>query len=167
VNFKKITLQGLTATMGTPEYMSPEQVKNEQGDERSDIYCLGAVLYEMLTGVVPFQNENCWVAMNDRVTGDPIAPRKLNPKISPQAEEIVLHSMQRDPADRYQTVGDMKGELDAPEKVFVSGYCHRLQRPHWRLSLRGTPIIAGSLIAGGFVALQVAAFFLLRHFLTR
>jgi serine/threonine-protein kinase len=166
-NYKKITLHGLTATMGTPEYMSPEQVKNEQGEERSDIYCLGAVLYEMLTGVVPFQNENCWVAMNDRVTGDPIAPRKLNPKISPQAEEIVLHAMQRDPADRYQTVSEMKAELDAPQKVFVTGYCHRLQRPHWRLSLRGTPIIAGSLIGGAFITLQVAAFFLLRHFLTR
>jgi len=56
---KKITLSGLTATLGTPEYMSPEQVKNERGDERSDIYCLGAVLFEMLTGVVPFQNDNC------------------------------------------------------------------------------------------------------------
>ena len=79
---RKITLHGLTDTMGTPEYMSPEQVKNERTDERSDIYCLGAVLYEMLTGVVPFQNENCWVTMNNRVTGDPIAPRELNPNFA-------------------------------------------------------------------------------------
>ena len=124
---KKITLSGLTATLGTPEYMSPEQVKNERGDERSDIYCLGAVLYEMLTGVVPFQNDNCWMAMNNRVTGDPIAPRKLNPNISPQAEEIVLHAMQRDPADRFQTAAAFKAQLDQPGQVRLTGYCDRLQ----------------------------------------
>ena len=147
--------------------MSPEQVKNEQCDARADIYCLGAVLYEMLTGVVPFQNENCWVAMNDRVTGDPIAPRQLNPKLSPQAEEIVLHAMQRDPADRYQTAAEFKAELDTPSKVFVSGYCNRLRKPHWRFGFRTTPFLAGTLAALGFISLQVLGFFALRHFLAR
>ena len=164
---RKITLNGLTATMGTPEYMSPEQVKNERADERSDIYCLGAVLYEMLTGVVPFQNENCWVSMNSRVTGDPTAPRKLNPGISPQAEEIVLHAMQRNPADRYPTAAAMKADLDNPQKVRVTGYSDQLQAPRWRLSMRGTPVIAGTLIALGFISLQVLAFLLLRHFMAR
>jgi serine/threonine-protein kinase len=162
---KKITLGGITATLGTPEYMSPEQVKNERGDERSDIYCLGAVLYEMLTGVVPFQNDNCWVAMNDRVTGDPIAPRKLNPALSPQAEEIVLHALQRDPDDRYPTAAAMKVDLDAPDDVKITGYSHRLRAPHWRLSLRATPIVAGTLLAVAFITLQVVAFFVLRRFL--
>lgn len=165
--FKKVTLHGLTATMGTPEYMSPEQVKNERCDARADIYCLGAMLYEMLTGVVPFQNENCWVTMNNRVTGDPTAPRQLNPGISRQAEEIVLHAMQRNPADRYQTAAEFKAELDAPSKVFVSGYCDRLQKPHLRLGLRTTPLLTGTLIGFGFISLQILAFFLLRHFLSR
>ncbi len=164
---RKITLHGLTATMGTPEYMSPEQVKNERTDERSDIYCLGAVLYEMLTGVVPFQNENCWVTMNNRVSGDPIAPRELNSNLSRQAEEIVLHAMQRDPADRYRTIMEFKAELDAPMKVFVSGYCDRLQKPGWHFGFRTTPILAGTLIALGFIFLQLFAFLLLRHFLAR
>ncbi len=164
---KKITLHGLTATMGTPEYMSPEQVKNERTDERSDIYCLGAILYEMVTGVVPFQNENCWVTMNDRVTGDPIAPRELNPNLSRQTEEIVLHAMQRSPADRYQAIAEFQAELDEPAKVFVSGYCHRLRKPGWHLGFRTTPILAGTLAGLGFISLQVMAFFLLRHFLAR
>jgi serine/threonine-protein kinase len=164
---KKITLHGLTDTMGTPEYMSPEQVKNEQTDQRSDVYCLGAVLYEMLTGMVPFQNENCWVTMNDRVTGDPIAPRELNPMISKQAEEIVLHAMQRNPGDRYQSAAEFKAELDAPSKVFVSGYCHRLQKPGWRFGYRTTPVLAGTLIALGFISLQVLMFLLLRHWMSR
>jgi serine/threonine protein kinase len=166
-DLRKITLHGLTATMGTPEYMSPEQVKNERTDERSDVYCLGAVLYEMLTGAVPFQNENCWVTMNDRVTGDPIAPRELNPNMSRQAEEIVLHAMQRDPSDRYQTIAEFKAELDAPGKVFVSGYCDRLQKPGWRFGFRTTPVLAGTLIGLGFMSLQVLAFLVLRHFMAR
>lgn len=164
---RKITLHGLTATMGTPEYMSPEQVKNERTDERSDVYCLGAVLFEMLTGVVPFQNENCWITMNHRVTGDPAAPRKLNPHLSRQAEEIVLHALQRNPADRYQTVAEFKTELDAPAKVFVSGYCDRLQKPGWHFSYRTTPILFGVLIGISFIALQVLGFLLLRHLLAR
>jgi serine/threonine-protein kinase len=165
VDSRKITIHGVTATMGTPEYMSPEQVKNRRGDERSDIYCLGAVLYEMLTGVVPFQHENCWVSMSNRVTGDPIAPRKLSPNLSPQAEEIILHAMQRDPGSRYPTVAAMKAELDAPRNVRVTGYCDRLQAPRWRLSLRETPVFAGTFLAVGFISLQVVAFLLLRHFL--
>lgn len=164
---KKITLHGLTATMGTPEYMSPEQVKNDRTDERSDVYCLGSMLYEMLTGSLPFQNENCWIMMNNRVTGDPVAPRKLNPKMSRQAEEIVLHAMQRNPTDRYQTIAEFKAELDAPTKVFLSGYCDRLKKPGWHFGYRTTPILFGTLMGVGFIALQVLAFLLLRHLLSR
>jgi serine/threonine-protein kinase len=164
---RKITLHGLTATMGTPEYMSPEQVKNEPTDERSDIYCLGAILYEMLTGTLAFQSENCWVTMNHRVTGDPIAPRELNPNISRQAEEIVLHAMQRNPADRYQTVAEFKAELDAPGKVFVSGYRNRLRKPSWQFGYRTTPVLFGAVMGLVFITLQVLAFLLLRHLLAR
>ena len=164
---RKITLHGLTATMGTPEYMSPEQVKNDPTDERSDIYCLGAMLYEMLTGALPFQNENCFVMMGQRVSGDPIAPRKVNPGLSRQAEEIVLHAMQRNPADRYQTVAELKAELDAPEKVSVSGYSNRLKKPGWSFGYRTTPVLFGVVMGFGFIALQVLAFLLVRHFLTR
>jgi serine/threonine-protein kinase len=165
---RKITIGGSLATpLGTPEYMAPEQVKNERTDERTDIYSIGVILYEMLTGALPFQHENCWVTMSNRVTGDPVAPRKLNPKISRQAEEIVLHAMQRDPADRYASIKALKAELDAPEKVFVSGYCDRLQSPRWKMGLRETPVLVGTLIALGFFALQFVGFLLLWHVLKR
>jgi serine/threonine-protein kinase len=121
----------------------------------------------MLTGVVPFQNDNCWMAMNNRVTGDPIAPRKLNPNISPQAEEIVLHAMQRDPANRFQTAAAFKAQLDQPGQVHLTGYCERLEAPHWRLSFRETPVIAGTLLGVGFLLFQVLAFLALRHFLAK
>ena len=164
---RRITLAGFASTMGTPEYMAPEQVKNERGDARTDIYSLGVILYEMLTGTVPFQNENPWITMNDRVTGDPAAPRKANPAISPQAEEIALHAMQRNPADRHQSAAAMKAELDAPREVRVTGYCNRLQSPRRRISLRETPMIAGTLIGLGFISLQILAFLLLRHFMSK
>jgi len=105
--------------------------------------------------------------MNNRVTGDPIGPRKLNPSLSPQAEEIILHAMQRDPADRYPTAAAMKADLDAPQKISITGYCDRLQAPRWRLSFRETPVITGTLLALGFMLLQVAVFLLLRHFMKK
>ena len=94
---RRVTFAGLTPTMGTPDYMAPEQVQGKRGDARTDIYSLGAMLYEMLTGETPFDGDNSLAAMNARVLGDPEPLRTLNPTISPQAEEIVLHAMERDP----------------------------------------------------------------------
>jgi serine/threonine-protein kinase len=165
---RKITIGStLASPLGTPEYMAPEQVKNERTDERTDIYSLGVILYEMLTGALPFQHDNCWVSMSNRVTGDPVPPRKLNHDISPQAEEIVLHAMQRNPADRYQTINEFKAELDTPQNVFVSGYCNRLQRPRWKLGMRETPFTFGILASLVFITLQVLLFLLLCHLFKR
>jgi serine/threonine-protein kinase len=125
---RRITFGGFSPTMGTPDYMAPEQIKGKRGDQRTDIYSLGAILYEMLTGEVPFQGPNVYAVMNARLVGDPPAPRKLNPELSPQIEEIVLHAMERDPAKRYLSAGAMKADLDHPEAVQVTGRHHRLQR---------------------------------------
>jgi serine/threonine-protein kinase len=126
---RRITRVGTSKSMGTPDYMAPEQVKGKQTDRRTDIYNLGALLYEMLTGTVPFQDENPWAALNARVTGDPVAPRKLNRDLSAQAEEIVLRALQREPGDRYQTAREMQAELDNAEHVRVTGLADRLQQP--------------------------------------
>ncbi len=94
---RRLTFAGFTPAMGTPDYMAPEQVKGKRGDERTDIYSLGAVLYEMTTGSVPFEGPNPFIVMNSRITGDPVAPRKVNPEISEALEEIILHAMEREP----------------------------------------------------------------------
>ncbi len=126
---KRITFGGFSPTLGTPDYMAPEQVKGQRGDGRTDIYSLGAILYEMLTGRLPFEGPNAYAVMNSRLVGDPAAPRAHNPSLSPAAEEIVLHAMARNPADRYQSAAEFKAELDAPEHVQVTGRASRLQAP--------------------------------------
>ena len=124
---RRITFGGFSPTMGTPDYMAPEQIKGKRGDQRTDIYSLGAILYEMLTGQVPFQGPNVYAVMNARLVGDPPAPRSLNLEIPPQVEEIVLHAMERDPFKRYHSAAEMKAELDAPESVHITGRHQRLR----------------------------------------
>jgi serine/threonine protein kinase len=156
-------LAGLAPLFGTPEYMAPEQVRNRRNDERTDLYSLGVILYQMLTGVLPFQGEDPWASAQMRTTGDPAAPRSLNPAISPEAEEIVLHAMRRRPADRYQTAAAFQAELGDPGAVHVTGLSLRLKAPSFRLSLQGTPFLAGTLIGVGFLLFLVGVFLFVAH----
>lgn len=137
-----LTFTGFTPAMGTPEFMAPEQVLGKRGDERTDIYSLGAFLYQMVVGTIPFmmENEDVFVAMNAKVTGDPVAPRKLYRGLSEQVEEIILHAMERDPKKRYPSAAAMKEDLDHPGEVQLTGRCQQLQMPsrwkrHWKNAL--------------------------------
>jgi serine/threonine protein phosphatase PrpC len=124
---RRLTFSGFSPSMGTPDYMAPEQVKGKRGDERTDIYSLGAILYEMTTGSAPFEGTSPYLIMNARLTGDPMAPCRRNPDISPQLEEIILHAMEREPGKRYPRAAVMKAELEAPERVKLTGRRDRLQ----------------------------------------
>jgi serine/threonine-protein kinase len=137
---RRLTFTGLTSLMGTPDYMAPEQVRGKRGDERTDLYSLGALLYEMVTGSPPFDGANPYLVMKARLRVDPVAPRKRNPEVPAEVEEIILHALERRPADRYQSAADMKAELDAPETVRLTGRQERRRppkpgAPRWR-SLR-------------------------------
>jgi serine/threonine-protein kinase len=159
---RRLTFVGFTPTMGTPDYMAPEQVRGSRGDQRTDIYSLGAILYEMVTGEPPFGGDSAYVIMNARVTGDPAAPRKLNSKATPVIEEIILHAMERDPKRRYQSAGEMKKELDDYEIVQMTNRCSRLQAPQvWKSRFKWLPLVLG------FIVLQVAVFLLLLLYFRR
>jgi serine/threonine-protein kinase len=116
---RRLTYAGPSPLLGTPDYISPEQVKGQRGDQRSDIYALGAMFYEMLTGQPPFSGPNPLAVMNERVLNDPKPACKLNPAISPQLQEILYRAMERDPRHRYATAAEMAWDLEHQEQVGV------------------------------------------------
>lgn len=120
VGARRITFSGLSQTMGTPDYISPEQVKAKRGDARSDIYAVGVMLYEMLTGTVPFTGSNPFVIMNDRLLNNPIPPREIDPSISPQLQEIIYRALERDPKNRYSAAREFTWDLQHPDQVGVA-----------------------------------------------
>jgi serine/threonine protein kinase len=123
----RFTLNGPPPAVGSSDYVAPEQIRRRRGRKSVDIYGVGALLYQMLTGRVPFAGDDPFVVASARTLGDPAAPRALNSQLSAQAEEIVLRALRRDPADRYPSVAAMKAELDDPEGVTVSGLCDLLE----------------------------------------
>ena len=126
---RRVTFTGLSPAMGTPDYMAPEQVKGRRGDQRSDIYSLGAILYEMVTGHTPFEGQNPFMIMQARITGDPEAPTNFNQDITHQFEEIILHAMEREPRNRYSSAQEMAKELRNSDQVIITGRVERLQAP--------------------------------------
>ena len=126
---RRLTFAKLTEAMGTPDYISPEQVKGKRGDARSDIYALGVMFYEMLTGKVPFTGPNPFVIMNERLLNNPIPPREVNPEISPELQEIIYRALERDPKKRYASAHEFALDLEHPEKV---GVADREELRNWK-----------------------------------
>ena len=99
------------AVLGTATYISPEQARGEDLDGRSDVYSLGIVMYEMLTGTAPFLAETPIAVAYKHVTERPAAPRSINPSIPPALETIVLKCLQKDRANRYSDAGELRSDL--------------------------------------------------------
>ncbi len=116
---RRLTFVNVSSLLGTPDYISPEQVKGGRGDQRSDIYSVGIMLYEMLTGTVPFAGPNPLAVMNARVLNDVKPPRELNPEISPELEEVLFRALEREPRHRYATASEMMWDLEHQEQVGV------------------------------------------------
>ncbi|MGH8886114.1 MAG: Stk1 family PASTA domain-containing Ser/Thr kinase [Egibacteraceae bacterium] len=105
------TMTQTAMTFGTAAYVSPEQAQGEQVDPRSDIYSLGVVLYEMLTGRPPFTGDSAVALAYKHVSSEPIPPARLNPEVSPQLDAVVRKAMAKHPADRYQTARAFHDDL--------------------------------------------------------
>jgi serine/threonine protein kinase len=116
-----------STTVGTPDYMAPEQAKGLPGDQRSDIYGIGVILYEMLTGELPFPVGDPFETMTARVESDPIPPSHYCPDLSPALEEIILHAIERRPAQRYASASALAADLRDPERIRPTGRRERMR----------------------------------------
>ncbi|MBR0510291.1 MAG: Stk1 family PASTA domain-containing Ser/Thr kinase [Clostridia bacterium] len=105
-----------SSAIGSVHYISPEQARGEYTDGRSDIYSAGVVLYEMLTGKLPFESENDISVAIMHVRDEAVRPRELNPSIPEGLEQITLRAMQKNPADRYQSAAEFLSDLYAIKK---------------------------------------------------
>lgn len=112
---KELTRPG--AGVGTPEYMSPEQCKGEHVDGRADIYALGIMLFECLTGRTPFIGENYPALAHSQIYEEPPDPRRFNPQIPPAVRDVILIALQKKPEFRYQRAGSMAEALDQAVKA--------------------------------------------------
>src|SRR6201999_3302707 len=114
---KRLTWKHLTDAVGTPDYMSPEQIQGERGDQRSDIYAWGTMMYELLTGAVPFGGDNWMAAMAAHLAKAPDSIHQKNHDVSPALEAVVLKAMRRYPDNRYRNAADLLADLDRLDQL--------------------------------------------------
>ena len=105
------TVQQTAHVMGTPSYMSPEQVKGRAVDGRSDIFSLGVMLYEMVTGEKPFPGQNITTVIYKIVNEEPVPPRQINPSIHAGISAVVMRALEKEPDQRYQSCREMLEDL--------------------------------------------------------
>jgi serine/threonine protein kinase len=126
---RRLTWFGLSPPIGTPDYMAPEQVRGKRGDVRTDLYALGTMLYEMITGELPYPEANAHAMMRAKLNQDPRPPREVKPDLDPKIEEIILRAIDRSPRERYASAKEMLADLEDPSKVIPRDRSGERPRP--------------------------------------
>ena len=157
---RRLTFSHLSNAVGTPDYMAPEQVRGERGDARTDIYALGAMLYELLTGVVPYPAEDAISAMQRKVLTDPPLVRRLRPDAPLALEAVLYRALRRRPEERYESMTALAHDLQDLDAVVLPDKYERDEPlpaplgdlPPWRTTLPILAIVLGILVALGVLA---------------
>jgi beta-lactam-binding protein with PASTA domain/predicted Ser/Thr protein kinase len=105
------TMTSTAAVIGTAQYLSPEQARGESVDARSDVYSMGCLLYELVTGAPPFSGDSPVAVAYQHVREDPRLPSSINPEVPPELDAILLKAMSKNPANRYQSAAEMRNDL--------------------------------------------------------
>jgi serine/threonine-protein kinase len=117
---RRVTWGRLSSQVGTPDYMAPEQIKGNRGDERTDIYALGIMIYEFLAARPPYQGDNALAIMNQHVTANPPLLHRFNKEVPPALEEVVLKAIRRDATQRWQSMEALVEALQHLDSINVA-----------------------------------------------
>ena len=160
----RVTYSNLSATMGTPDYMAPEQIEGQRGDQRTDLYALGTILYELLTGKPPFTGDSNMVIMAQHLNNTALRLDRIDPSIPIQLAAIVAVCLARDPKDRYADMTALIQDLDHPENADLSALEKLSASSNSAMSLNQRQIIQGVLIAAGIMGGLILLAFALQYF---
>ncbi len=150
---KRLTYAGFTQALGSPDYISPEQVRGKRGDARSDLYAVGVMLYEMLSGKTPFSGPSPLAVMNDRLINHPLPPHEAEPSISPQLQEVLYRALEREPKNRYPSAHSFAHDLEHLDQV---GVAERSELTDWKKRKSGK--LRGILYKVGLALIPFALF---------
>jgi serine/threonine-protein kinase len=148
---RRLTVSGLSASIGTPDYMAPEQLRGRAGDARADLFALGTMLYELLTGRLPYAGADWEERLRAKRLEDPTPPSAHLPGLSPALDAVVMRAIQPAVADRYQAAADLLADLRSPPAVAPGAPPRRPGRRRVDLRLLGAvaAIVAGLSLVGG------------------
>jgi serine/threonine protein kinase len=132
---KRLTYTGYSHALGTPDYISPEQVNGKRADARADLYSMGVILYEMLCGRTPFSGPSPLAVMNDRLINHPFPPREAVPDLSLHLQEVLYRALERKPKHRYRTAHEFAWDLEHLDQV---GVADRAELSHEKQPPAGT-----------------------------
>jgi eukaryotic-like serine/threonine-protein kinase len=150
---RRLTWMGLSNAIGTPDYMAPEQIRGRRGDPRTDVYAVGLMLYEMLTGHLPWESSNPRALLRAKTSEEPRPPTYYVPSFDPSLEAIILKAISRDPRDRYASAHALLKDLENPSAVPPRDPTAPAPRHPLRVSRRVALAVAAAAILSGLGAL--------------